>query len=169
MQKPLSGNHKHPAGCSPVSSGQSEKEMLVLGRIAFASPPPRHATTGSTDSQKDCSFPTVPQGKLKKKKKGKVKAISGCSHLGSPNSIHLGYSEKMLINKRGRQTYFCRLWGRRYGERLLWKTLLGQRSAQRLRHRIIKVGKDPSDPQVQPQPTTICTAHILRCHTCMVL
>lgn len=58
--------------------------------------PPCHATTSSTDSQKDCSFPTVPQGKLKK---GKVKAVSACSHLGSPNSIHLGYSEKMLINK----------------------------------------------------------------------
>lgn len=48
MQKPLFGSHKHPAGCRPVSSGQSKKEMPVLGRIAFASlpatPPPAALT-----------------------------------------------------------------------------------------------------------------------------
>ena len=97
MQKPLSGNHKHPAGCSPVSSGQSEKEMLVLGRIAFASPPPRHATTGSTDSQKDCSFPTVPQGKLKKKKKEKSKLSLAARTWGVPTQYILVTRKRCLL------------------------------------------------------------------------
>ena len=37
-------------------------------------------------------------------------------------------------------------------------------------HRIIQVGKDFSDPQVQPQPTpTVPTAHIPQCHIPMVV
>lgn len=78
-------------------------EMPVQGCLAPAAPtdPPFPVTAGNTDSQKDFSFPTAPQGKLKK---GKVKAISVCSHSGSPNSIHLGYSQKMLSNKLERQS-----------------------------------------------------------------
>lgn len=82
--------------------------LLVPGCLVPADPTdppfPCHgsgSTAGNIDSQKDLSFPTAPQGKLKK---GKVKAISGCSHSGSPNSIHLGYSQKMLSNKLERQS-----------------------------------------------------------------
>ena len=57
MQKPLSGNHKHPAGCSPVSSGQSEKEMPVLGRIAFASPPPATPPPAALTARRIAHFP----------------------------------------------------------------------------------------------------------------